>query len=409
MKKKILNKTKLCTFVLLTLLNFVAEGLGNSIENNFQPVPPDQMSGILTMISNETQSNYDKIKTWQGKVDVTIGRIYEGTKAERVFKNQINGEGEVPRKVKRLVETTVEFAVNSEKGLFFDKKFYRSPVRYIDPDSGRVLGTKSIVGSTTTIATPEYRITNVPFIKRKDVIITRKASKEKRAFKKDCPTCKKDIFDPRIEAIDGRAFRGSFLFLINYIEKHGEFSIDGQSLRIEKHVAGTTTEYRLEIPSPQTSPGEFVFTTMIFNSDKGFNISLSETRTADGKLYNKVTWEYEAINGVYLPASTMIQIFKGENAVLDNERECIYTNLKLNQAIPEETFTYKNLGLENGDKFIDKILNKEYTYQDGEFIPASSGSSYMFKQIIRPIADLNGDCCMNWEDLIILASHWLDS
>ena len=243
MKKRILNKTKLCTVVLLTLLNFaVVEGLGNNTENNFQPVPPDQMSGILTMISNETQSNYDKIKTWQGKVDATIGTIYEGTKAERVFKNQINGEGEVPKKVKRLVETTVEFAVNSEKGLFFDKKFYRSPLRYIDPDSGRVLGTKSIVGSTTTIATPEYRITNVPFIKREDIIITRQAVKEKRAFKESCPTCRKDIFDPRYEAIDGRAFRQTFLFLLNYIENHGEFRIGGQSLLIEELVAGNTTE-----------------------------------------------------------------------------------------------------------------------------------------------------------------------
>ena len=117
MKKRILNKIQLCTFVLLTLLNIaVAEGLGSNTENNFQPVPPDQMSGILTMISNETQSNYDKIKIWQGKVDVTIGRIYEGTKAERVFKNQINGEGEVPKKVKRLVGTTVFF----ESSFFFN-------------------------------------------------------------------------------------------------------------------------------------------------------------------------------------------------------------------------------------------------------------------------------------------------
>ena len=374
MKKRILNKTKLCTVVLLTLLNFVVEGLGNNTEKNFQPVPPDQMSGILTMISNETQSNYDKIKIWQGKVDATTGIIYEGTEAERVlervFKNKTDGVGQVPKKVKRLSESTVEFAVNSEKGLFFDKKFYRSPLRYIDPDSGRVLGTKRIVGSTTTIATPEYRITNVPFIKRKDVIITRKAVKEKRAFKESRPTYRKDIFDPRIEAIDGRAFRGSFLFLIDYIEKHGEFRIDGQSLRIEKRVAGTTTEYRIEIPSPQKNPGEFIFTTMIFNNDKGFNITSSETRRPDGKLFQKAVWEYEAINGVYLPTRTMIQTFQGENAELGSERECIYTNLKLNQAIPEETFTYKNLGLENGDKFIDKTLDKDYIFQDGNLIPS---------------------------------------
>jgi hypothetical protein len=409
MKKKIFNKTKLCTFVLFTLLNFVTEGSGNSTENNFQPVPPDQMSGILTMISDETRSNFDKIKIWQGKVDATIGIIYEGSEAEHVFKNKTDGVGQVPKKVKRLSESTVEFAMNSEKGLFFDKKYYRSPLRYIDPNSERVLVTKSAVGSTTTIATPEYRIINVPFIKRKNVIITRKAVKEKRALKESCTTCRSDIFDPRIESIDGRAFHGSFLFLINYIEKHGEFRIDGQSLRIEKHVAGSTTKYRIEIPSPQKNPGEFIFTTMIFNSDKGFNITLSETRSADGKLYNKVIWEYEAINGIYLPTRTMSQTFKGENANLDNERECIYTNLKLNQALPEETFTYKNLGLQNGDKFIDKTLGKDYTYQDGELIPANSSSSYMPEQTIWPFANLNGDCCVNWEDLIIIASRWLDS
>jgi len=370
MKKRILNKTKLCTVVLLTLINFVAEGLGNNTENNFQPVPPDQMSGILTMISNETQSNYNKIKTWQGKADATVVKIYEGTEAERVFKNKTDGVGQVPKKVKKMRESTVEFAVNYEKGLFFDKKFYRSPLRYIDPDSGRVLGTKSIVGSTTTIATPEYRITSVPFIKRKDVIITRKAVKEKRAFTESCSTCRKDFYDPRYAAIGGRGFRPTFLVLLNYIEEHGEFSIDGHSLRIEERVGGTTTEYRVEIPC-QVSPGEFVFKTMIFNSDKGFNITLSETRSADGKLYQKEIWEYEAINGVYLPTSTMIQNFKGENAELGYERGCIYTNLKLNQAIPEETFTYKNLGLKDGDKFIDKILDKEYTYQDGNLILVS--------------------------------------
>ncbi len=369
MTERILNKIQLCTVVLLALLNIaVVEGLGSNTENNFQPVPPDQMSGILTMISNETQSNYDKIKTWQGKVDSTIGTIYEGTKAERVFKNQINGEGKVPRKVKRLVETTVEFAVNCEKGLFFDKKFYRSPLRYTDPNDGRLLGTKSIDGSTASIATPEYRITTVPVEKRENVI-TRQAVKEERASESSVRN--RGVFDPRFEAIDGDGFRGTFVFLLDYIEKHGKFSVGEQSLRIEKRMDRSTTEYRIEIPSPQASPGEFVFTTLIFNSDKGFNITLSETRYA-GKLYQKATWEYEVINDVYLPASTMIQTFAGENAELLYERECIYTNGQLNQAIPEDTFSYKNLGLKNGDKFVDKILGKEYIFQDQNLILKSN-------------------------------------
>jgi hypothetical protein len=36
--------------------------------------------------------------------------------------------------------------------------------------------------------------------------------------------------------------------------------------------------------------------------------------------------------------------------------------------LDKNTFTYKNLGLKNGDQFIDKILQKEYTYQNGELI-----------------------------------------
>jgi len=237
-----------------------------------------------------------------------------------------------------LSESTVDFTVNCEKDLFYDRKFYRGPLKYIDPVDGRVLGTKSIVGSTITIATPEHRITNVPFVKLEDVIITRRATKEQRNYNESCSTCRKDIFDPRYETIDGVTFRGTFLFLINYIEKHGEFSIDGHSLRMEKRMDDTTTEYRLEIPSPQTSQGEFIFTTMIFKSDKGFNITSSETRRADGKLFQKAIWEYEAIDDVHLPTRTMMKNFQGENAVLRNERECIFSNLQLNQAVSEKHF-----------------------------------------------------------------------
>jgi len=77
---------------------------------------------------------------------------------------------------------------------------------------------------------------------------------------------------------------------------------------------------------------------MIFKSDKGFNITSSETRRADGKLFQKAIWEYEAIDDVHLPTRTMMKNFQGENAVLRNERECIFSNLQLNQAVSEKHF-----------------------------------------------------------------------
>ena len=35
----------------------------------------------------------------------------------------------------------------------------------------------------------------------------------------------------------------------------------------------------------------------------------------------------------------------------------------MNAPIPTETFKYSNLGLKDGDVFIDKILGKEFRYE----------------------------------------------
>ena len=77
------------------------------------------------------------------------------------------------------------------------------------------------------------------------------------------------------------------------------------------------------------------------------------------------------VNGVYVPSRTTEQNFERKNGELSYEAKYTFKNAKTNHPISQETFTYKNLGLKNGDKFIDKILDKEYTYQDGDLISAS--------------------------------------
>jgi len=408
MKKRILvNKTKLFTVALITLMSItVIEGSENSIGNDFQPVPSGQISDILNMISAKAYNNYAQIRTWQGKIDANVTIIYQGPKAEEVFKNRVDYKGEAPKKMKKQRETTIEFAANFENGSFYSKKFLRKGVQYTDANSGKLLKTGSVVGHNVSIGTADYKINCHEKTKRGDNIVSRIAIKEERVSQEDCPSCGDDIFDPRSFLLEGYLWE-SFALILQYIQKHGDYSIDGHSLRLEERRGGTITEYRLEIPGA-VSPGKYLIKTMVFSSEKDFNVTLVETKKTDGKLFQKKTWEYKVIDGIYLPKKTTMQNFTGDNAELSYERECIFSNFKLNQTIPEETFTYKNLGLENGDKFIDKILDKEYTYQDGELIPTSSGSSRIFKQV-NPTADLNGDSHGDWEHLIILASRWLES
>ncbi len=415
MKKRIIvNKTKLFTVALITLMSItVIEGSENSIGNNFQPVPSEQISGVLNMISAKAYDNYSQIQTWQGSIDANVTIIYQGTKAENFFKNMIDDKGEAPKKIKKRRESTIEFAANFENGLFYSKKFHRKGVQYTDPNSGKLLKTESVVGHNVSIGTADYKISCHGKTKRGDNLISRAATKKERVSREDCPSCGEDIFDPRSFLLEGQPLWEFFPQILQYIQKHGDFSIDGHSLHLEERRDGTITEYRIEIPGA-VSPGKYLIKTMVFSSEEDFNVTLVETKKADGKLFQKKTWDYEVIDGIYLPKKTTKQSFRRDNAELSYERECIFSNYKLNQTIPEHTFTYKNLGLQNGDKFRDKILDKEYIYQDGELIPTSSGSSHMLKETNPVVKKTNKHCkhCRHrhkWKHLIELASHWLVS
>ncbi len=75
------------------------------------------------------------------------------------------------------------------------------------------------------------------------------------------------------------------------------------------------------------------------------------------------------VDGIYLPTKTEKQNYDKQTGQLSYREEFIFKNSLINHPIPQETFTYKNLGLKDDDKFIDNILNREYTYKDEELIP----------------------------------------
>lgn len=402
-----LNKITFCSVILLISLSFFAsESLEAKTTSEFHPLSYDQIPNILIMISDKTQSNYDRIKTWQGEIDVIVDAIYEGTKAKRILENKRSCAEKNAEVVREHRRSKIEFVADCNENFFYAKKCRINPRKYIDVETGTILCIRSVPWYNISIGTPEYQIRCIPDGKRGDSITSRKAVK--KATQESCASFGSDVFDPRSFLIPGWRFWETFPRVLQYIKEHGEFSVDGHPLKVEECIDGTITKYRVQLPG-WVNTEQYLFITMIFSGEKGFNITSLETTRSDGKLFNKMTWDYDLIDGVYLPNKTTKQDFTGDNAKLTYDRTSFFKNSRINHTIPAEKFTYKNLSLENGDKFIDKTLGKEYTFQDGELIPANSGSSYMPKKTIWPIANLNGDCCVNLEDLLIMASHWLDS
>ena len=367
--------TLFCMVILLTSPNFVkAEGLEDNTASEFRPVEPNRIPEILTIISEKVRSNYERINTWQGKTDVTINVIYGGAAAERIFTTHTDGAGEIPKAVIKHTESIIQFAVDAEKDFLYVKYDPQKPQQYMDLETGRDLGAKGIANRRRAIVTPEYELHCMGDTMRDGIVMSRKAVKQSRQTGSTCASTLHPVFDPRSHLINGHPIWETFSRIIQYINEHNEYAIDGYTIKIEERNNGGFTEYRVQIPrklSPEQgklSPENYLFITRTFSSAKGFTVILEEVTHPDGRFLQRWTWDYDLVDDVYVPTKTSQQNFMGGDGKLSYDRKSAFKNLQINHPIPPETFTYKNLGLEDGDKFVDKILGKEFTYQDQTLI-----------------------------------------
>ena len=373
MNTRIMLKTiGTCGVILLIVSNAtVAYGLPGDATGGFHPVDPNRIPEILNMISTKMRNNYELIETWRGEVHLSIDRINQGATAEKLFKQYTLGNGDIPAAVLKHVEITIEFDLNMEKDLLFVNQYSEKPPHFTDFETGRDLGTKMITDRSKTIVTPEYYLRSSPNTTRAGVVLNRKAVKTKREkVGMGCGSGMPPIYEPRDSFGAKRMILETLPRLVQHINEHGEFNVDGYRLKVEEQKNGDVTRYLVKQPA-KIQAEMYVFLKMVFCSENGFNVVSYEITDPNGKVSRRLTWEYELVSGVYLPKKMTEERFERTNGELSYHRESTFRNLQLNQLIPEKTFTYKNLGLKNSDKFVDRILDKEYIYQDEKLIPAT--------------------------------------
>jgi len=119
---------------------------------------------------------------------------------------------------------------------------------------------------------------------------------------------------------------------------------------------------------------EFVYIIMTLDSSVGLNLSRREVTDKTGKTLQTFDITYEKISHVYVPKTIHYITFSFPERKKQFDSWITFTKSILNNPIPAEMFTYKNLGLKDGDKFIDKVLDKEYTYKEGKLIEVEKKS-----------------------------------
>lgn len=356
--------SKILEVCVVTVLTLIAVAGGQVASYN--SVPPDQIPTVLTMILAEGRNNFERVQTWQGEADFTVDIIYRGVAAEHVFQTKTEGKGNIPQSVRKRKVGNIQFVADFEKGYVYENLYRPNPVQYTEFETGRDLRARSpLPWHTVSVITPEHFTQSAPSVYDGTSIKRRHAVRE--VPQKGSASIMSGVFDPR-KCFGARGVVWETLpRLLQKIDAQGKFSVDEYDLEVKERVQGGNIEYRIQIPlkSSQTD----IFATMIFSGACGFNIISYEISAQDGNLFQKSSWEYDLVDGIYLPTKTENQNFDLQTGQLRYHEEFIFRNHQLNQAIPDKTFTHENLGLKDGDKFTDKIMNKKYMYQDKKLIP----------------------------------------
>jgi len=320
------KKTKTGIFLLLIL---VASAKSESIKDNnaaeYELLPYRRIPEILNMISSRVQNNYKRIRTWEGKVESEVDYIYEGKNAERIFKTNTHDIGETPRIVMNHADTTIEFSLDAEKDYLYVHSYSDKLFQYMDLDTGRDLGAKGIPGEGRSILTKEYRTQCRADTRHKNVVTSRKAIKQKL---QDCSGCQKSpVFDPRESFEAGEPIWETLQHILGQINKDGEWKVGEYSLKVGERKVGDVIQYRIITPAKITEV-DILFSTMVFSSEKGFNVILFKVADINDRILQNATWDYELMEGIYLPKKTTQQNYTGKDGGLSYNRESSFKNCK---------------------------------------------------------------------------------
>ena len=373
----------ICVLIIsiVLILSIQIQAVSSNQECKWVSVDQNDIAEILTMIGDRVRENHNKLIAWQGKIKIVTDNIDRGAIAETTFREQLKDDGQpIPNIIIEHQEFTREFALDANKELLYEN-YYPDPDRQkhliMDLDTGRELQLKENVrlGKGKFILTADLHIDCMENKSRDGGIGSRTVIKQTRPQGKvSCQNKLPPVFDPReTMRVFGNPLWKTFANYLAYIDKHGPSSIfQGYTMevKVEECNVGDVKKYKIVLPAVSSGgPKVYMSFTLVCSSDAGFNVvSYSETADYDKILEHK-TWNYGLINGVYIPVKQTKQRFDYLTGDLDDQSTLTFIEQKVNEPIPAEVFTYKNLGLQNGDKFIDKTLGKEYTYQNGELIP----------------------------------------
>ncbi len=110
--------------------------------------------------------------------------------------------------------------------------------------------------------------------------------------------------------------------------------------------------------------------TMVWSAAAGFNpVSFAMSSDPAGeRLLSVKQWEWRKSDDIYIPDSHREVSYFAQDGLVNYRRDVALTDSKLNQPIDPDLFTYRGLGMGDGDLIVDRIKKVVFIIKNGEAV-----------------------------------------
>ncbi|MDR1477983.1 MAG: hypothetical protein LBJ00_03485 [Planctomycetaceae bacterium] len=370
-----------CLFFCLIL---VGTACGQSQEGEFTPV--ENPLEVFRLIGNQSQSNYEKIKTWQGEYEieeinyptVLAKDVAQDIEAMLPTNFLIVQKGKFKffidmRRDSLLVDyrnisvsitdiSGVPIVINERSKKLLDSKYLNHRVSIVSPKEILTFEKNELLASFPQLGDREDRVGRVAY---------RYGYAEDRVV-----TMATTLVDPRTFFIFGGQCVWDFCQRVTSGKRPLYVKTETNESRIYLNQSANERSKRYQVYTDYIGKNNSVFEHVV-EANASFNVTLYSNGLGDVKKgYTprmRQRNEYKKFDDIFLPST--IDYSLGETKypnIFRVTRKLKLLNAVVNQPIPKELFTIESLGLEDGDRLRDEIKDQLFEVVDKKIVPVNS-------------------------------------
>lgn len=324
----------------------------------------------LDMVVDQTKGNYEKLRTWQGTYRVHLKQyLPKGFAREHLSTGGVAGETSA---LWQEFDFTLRFAIEMASDSLYRSK-ETSRMRWIRDGSNETItipNTSPV--DERSIVTPEHylhfdpksiwpgfaNVPDHPEARNKHTAFRDIRNLADRQVGGDLP-------DPRMffSLTGGMNFDKQIGRLLQAMK--GDMGDDlkkksNELLSVYEATGSGGAWYRLDemfISGPNSGTTISAYMTAIFSPAAGFNpVSLTMAKDKAGEHPERlILWRWKMFDGIFVPEKVKESIYSEDTGKLVYQREMDLQECSINGTIEPSRFSYKGLGLKDGDLVMDNI------------------------------------------------------